>query len=72
MYLEKQGLDWYTLCREPPVVRFQAERSNELWQFDISSSDLKQLKAPAWIDESKGEARGFPTMQTSWEIVKGP
>jgi hypothetical protein len=26
-----------------------------LWQFDISPSDLKQLKAPAWIDGSKGE-----------------
>jgi hypothetical protein len=26
-----------------------------LWQFDISPSDLKQLKAPAWMDGSKGQ-----------------
>jgi len=25
-----------------------------LWQFDISPSDLKQIKAPAWIDARKG------------------
>ena len=35
-------------------MRFQAQYSNELWQFDISPSDLKQIKAPAWIDASKG------------------
>jgi hypothetical protein len=29
-----------------------------LWQFDISPSDLKHLKAPLWIDE----ARGQPTL----------
>ena len=40
------GLDWRTLRREPPAVRFQAQHSNELWQFDISPSDLKQLKVP--------------------------
>ena len=36
-------------------MRFQAEHSNELWQFDISPSDLKQLKAPAWMDGNKGK-----------------
>jgi hypothetical protein len=53
-YLKAWGLDWRTLRRDPPAVRFQAEYSNELWQFAISPSDLKQLKAPAWIDVSKG------------------
>src|SRR5262249_34409186 len=53
-YLHRWGLDWPTLRREPPAVRFQAQYSNELWQFDISPSDLKQIKAPAWIDERKG------------------
>ena len=53
-YLQQWGLDWYTLRREPPAVRFQAEHSNELWQFDISPSDLKQLKVPAWVDATKG------------------
>jgi hypothetical protein len=54
-YLKAWGLDWRTLRREPPAVRFQAQYSNELWQFDISPSDLKQIKAPAWIDASKGQ-----------------
>lgn len=53
-YLKQWGLDWHTLRREPPAVRFQAEHSNELWQFDISPSDLKQLKVPAWVDATKG------------------
>jgi len=53
-YLQQWGLDWYTVRREPPAVRFQAEHSNELWQFDISPSDLKQLKVPAWVDATKG------------------
>ena len=55
-YLNQWGLDWRTLRREPPAVRFQAQYSNELWQFDISPSDLKHLKAPAWVDEAKGPA----------------
>ena len=54
-YLKEWGLNWRTLRREPPAVRFQARHSNDLWQFDISPSDLKQIKAPAWIDESKGQ-----------------
>lgn len=57
-YLKEWGLNWRTLQREPPAVRFQARHSNDLWQFDISPSDLKHLKAPLWIDE----ARGQPTL----------
>src|SRR4029453_1211455 len=53
-YLQRWGLDWQHLCREPPAVRFQAQQSNELWQFDISPSDLKQLKVPPWVDPPKG------------------
>lgn len=53
-YLKAWGLDWPTLRREPPAVRFQAQHSNELWQFDISPSDLKHLKAPAWVDATQG------------------
>jgi len=53
-YLQRWGLDWRTLRREPPAVRFQAQHSNELWQFDISPSDLKHLKVPAWVDATKG------------------
>jgi len=53
-YLKHWGLDWRRLRREPPAVRFQAQYSNELWQFDISPSDLKHIQAPAWVDETKG------------------
>ena len=54
-YLKHWGMDWRRLRREPPAVRFQAEQSNELWQFDISPSDLKHLKSPAWVDKAKGQ-----------------
>ena len=54
-YLKEWGLNWRTLQREPPAVRFQARHSNDLWQFDISPSDLKHLKAPLWIDEARGQ-----------------
>ena len=54
-YLKSWGMDWRRLRREPPAVRFQAQQSNELWQFDISPSDLKHLKAPPWVEEAKGQ-----------------
>jgi hypothetical protein len=54
-YLQQWGLDWRTLRRQPPAVRFQAEHSNEMWQFDISPSDLKQIKVPPWIDAGRGQ-----------------
>jgi hypothetical protein len=57
-YLKVWGLSWRALRREPPAVRFQAQHSNELWQFDISPSDLKQLKTPVWLDDT----RGAPTL----------
>jgi hypothetical protein len=42
------------------AVRFQARarRSNELWQFDLSPSDLKQVAAPLWFEPG----RGAPTL----------
>ena len=36
-------------------MHFQAEHSNDCWQFDLSPSDLKQIKAPSWVDPSKGQ-----------------
>jgi hypothetical protein len=39
------------LSRQPTAVRFQAEHSNDCWQFDMSPSDLKQLKKPSWVRE---------------------
>lgn len=53
-YLSLLRLDQPHLLREPPAVRFQAECSNDCWQFDMSPSDLKQIDKPDWIDPSKG------------------
>ena len=53
-YLKHWGVDHRTLVREPPAVRFQAEHSNDCWHFDLSPSDLKQVKRPAWFEEGRG------------------
>jgi hypothetical protein len=53
-YLKKWGYDRYTLMRQPPAVRFQAEYSNQCWHFDLSPSDLKHVKLPAWIEPGRG------------------
>ncbi len=53
-YLNKWGYDLHRLSRQPPAVRFQAECSNECWHFDLSPSDLKHVKAPAWMDPERG------------------
>lgn len=54
-YLAALRLDQPHLLRQPPAVRFQAEHSNDCWQFDLSPSDLKHIEHPAWIDPGKGE-----------------
>jgi len=48
-YLRQWGYDRETLGRPPPAVRFQAEHSNDCWQFDLSPSDLKEVEAPSWV-----------------------
>jgi hypothetical protein len=48
-YLQQWGYDSTALNRPPPAVRFQAEHSNDCWQFDMSPSDLKQIEAPSWL-----------------------
>jgi len=53
-YLHRWGYDWATLQRPPPAVRFQARYSNACWHFDLSPSDLKHVKAPAWVQEGRG------------------
>lgn len=57
-YLSYWKLDQLRLTRQPPAVRFQAELSNACWQFDMSPSELKHVKAPLWIEPS----RGAPTL----------
>jgi hypothetical protein len=54
MYLRRLHMDQQRLTRQPPAVRFEAEYSNDCWQFDMSSSDLKYIETPAWIDPAKG------------------
>ena len=55
VYLRQWHLDQPRLTRQPPAVRFEAEHSNDCWQFDMSPSDLKHLHTPDWIDPRKGE-----------------
>jgi hypothetical protein len=58
-HLGRLGYDHGRMIREPPAVRFQAEHSNAIWHFDMSPSDLKQLKTPAWLDPDR---HGAPTL----------
>lgn len=53
-YLKQWGYDYLSLTKQPPAVRFQAQYSNQLWHFDLSPSDLKHIKKPAWYQEEKG------------------
>jgi hypothetical protein len=55
LYLNKWGYDLDRLTRQPPAVRFQAEESNQCWHFDLSPSDLKQVKTPAWMEPERGK-----------------
>ncbi len=57
-YLRQWGYDQMHLTRAPAAVRFQARRSNELWQFDLSPSDLKHVAHPLWSEPG----RGAPTL----------
>ena len=49
-FLKLWGYNHERLTRAPAAVRFEAQTSNEMWQFDISPSDLKEIEQPAWID----------------------
>jgi hypothetical protein len=53
-YLKAWGYDHTSMTRQPPAVRFQAEASNECWQFDLSVSDLKHIARPDWIQPGRG------------------
>lgn len=52
-HMRRLGFDAARLRRERPALRYQAERSNMLWHFDMSPSDLKHLKTPAWFDPDR-------------------
>jgi len=53
-HLKRLGYDRPTLSKQPPAVRFQAEESNQCWQFDLSPSDIKRIKKPSWVREDSG------------------
>ena len=53
--LRGAGLDHARVTRPIAAVRFQAKRSNELWHFDMSPSDLKHVAAPLWIEAGRGK-----------------
>ncbi|KZL28949.1 Integrase core domain protein [Pseudovibrio sp. WM33] len=57
-WLNDWGLDYPRMTRATPAVRFEARHSNMCWQFDMSPSDLKHIRQPAWIDPK----RGAPTL----------
>ena len=54
-WLSLYRLDQPRLLREPPATRFQADYSNDCWQFDMSPSDLKHIDRPEWVDPARGE-----------------
>lgn len=58
VYLNRFHLDHPHVTRESAAVRFQAEQSNECWQFDMSTSEAKYIDQPEWVDPGKGD----PTM----------
>lgn len=53
--LRHMGLDLARATRPVAAVRFQARRSNELWHFDMSPSDLKHVEAPLWAEQGRGK-----------------
>ncbi len=53
--LRASGLDHARVSHPVAAVRFQAKRANELWHFDMSPSDLKQVEAPLWIEQGRGK-----------------
>ncbi len=56
-FLNQFGLNPTQLEAQRPVSRFQAQYSNECWQFDLSPSDLKNIEVlPDWIDPAKGRS----------------
>lgn len=57
-HMRNLGCDQAHVLRAPAAVRFQARHANELWQFDLSPSDLKEVEKPLWFEPG----RGHPTL----------
>ncbi|MGH7121451.1 MAG: hypothetical protein ACREFP_21085 [Acetobacteraceae bacterium] len=48
-------LDHARIIRRIAAVRFQAKRANELWNLEMSPSDLKQAELPLWSESGPGK-----------------
>lgn len=57
-HLRSLGLDQARIRQPPVATRFQADHSNDCWQFDLSPSDLKHVPEPLWVEPG----RGAPTL----------
>ena len=66
-YLSIWGLSDAALCVEPVITHFEAENSNECWQFDFTPSDLKKVKfisgnekllLALFVDDASGAVSG--------------
>ncbi|KPA17051.1 integrase, catalytic region [Candidatus Magnetomorum sp. HK-1] len=65
-YLKYWGYDYKSLKKKSPSVRFQAQYSNECWQFDLSPSDLKTVQfSPKWLLKRKGN----PILMMLYSVV---
>jgi hypothetical protein len=53
-HLRNLGYDQAHVTRAPAAVRFQARHANELWQFDLSPSDLEEVEKPLWFEPGRG------------------
>ena len=52
-YLKRLGLTRKQRLKQPVVVRFQAENSNDCWQFDFTESELRSLSKKIGDDDKK-------------------
>ena len=51
-YLQSLGLSDDELARENIITRFEATHSNQVWQFDLSVSDMKTIdQPPDWMKD---------------------
>ena len=54
-WLPTWGYDHRRMVRAPAAVRFEARRSNECWQFDMSPPDLKRRPRPERVEPGRDE-----------------
>ncbi len=70
-YWSAWGYDLERLTRQPPAVRFQAERSDECWHFDLSPSDFKHLSASRLNIRPPGIRSTVSTIKLALDAIAG-